>query len=88
MVEQCDFKSSSDRVDGPCNIRQKPLLLPGFLSPCKAQWMGALVMVNCNTSSIGLRSFPPVGVDAKQPDSQDCFALLLDFAQHSQANLC
>lgn len=26
MVEQCDSKSSFDRVDELCNIRQKPLL--------------------------------------------------------------
>lgn len=91
MVEQYDSKSFSDRVDGPCNIRQNPLLLPYFLSVCKTQRMEALMLVNCNSSSVGLGGFPPVGMDAHQPGPQDCFALLLDFAQHSQigrSNLC
>lgn len=91
MVEQCDSKSFSDRDDGPCNTRQNPLLLPYFLSPCKTQWMEALVLVNWDSSSVGLRGFPPVGMDTHQPGPQDCFALLFDFAQHSQAgrsNLC
>lgn len=62
-----------------------------WLSLCKTEWMEALVMVNCNSSSVGLGSFPSVGMDAQQPGPQDYFALLLDFAQHSQtgrSNLC
>lgn len=91
MVEQCDSKSSSDRVDGLCNIRHKPLFFPYLLSPWKTQWMEALVMVNCCSSSVWLGSFPPVGMDAHLPGPQDCFAVLVDFAQHSQtgrSNLC
>lgn len=75
----------------PAISDKNPLLLPYFLSVCKTQWMEALMLVNCNSSSVGLGGFPPVGMDAHQPGPQDCFALLLDFAQHSQigrSNLC
>lgn len=91
MVEQCVSKSSSDRTVEPCNIRHKPLLLLYLLSLCNRQWMEALVMVNCHSRSVQLGGFSPGGMETHLPGPEDCFALLLDFAQHSQtgrSNLC